>query len=274
MDTEDHSTSANPPLLRPVAPRLDWDDLVFDDNVSTQLREIEARWRDRDAVLNHWGMRRRLKSDGLLALFTGEPGTGKTEAASVIAAQLGLTLCQVSTAALLSKYIGETEKNIEQVLSIAEAKANIALVFDEAEALFAKRVDARGSVEIAHSSQISLLLSRLERFSGLVFLTTNHTALIDTAFKRRFHVFVEFRMPGPELRAQIFRLALAEAPVADDLDDRLFDDGEYSGGSIQNVVLNAAFLARRRGGSMITNDDLQEALSREAHKMGRLVQSR
>jgi SpoVK/Ycf46/Vps4 family AAA+-type ATPase len=260
--------------LRHVAPRLGWDDLIFEEAVEAQLHEIQARWRNRVAVLDHWGMRRRLKSDGLLVLFTGEPGTGKTEAASVIASEIGLTLYQVSTAALLSKYIGETEKNIERVLSLAEKQPNIALVFDEGEALFARRMDARGAGELAHNSQISLLLSRLERFSGLVFLTTNHAALVDVAFKRRFHVFVEFPMPGPEQRAQILRLALADAEVACDIDYNLFDDGAYSGGSIQNVALNAAFLACGRGASMISNDDLHEALEREAHKMGRLVQSR
>lgn len=260
------------PLSKKIEPRLGWDDLVFARDVHGQLEEIVGRWRNRSAVLDEWGFRKRLKSEGLIALFAGEPGTGKTEAASVITQSIDLTLYQVHTPGLLSKYIGETEKNIDAIMSVADERADkIALVFDEAEALFSKRVEAKGSGEIAHNSQIGLLLSRLERFNGLAILTTNNAAMIDPAFKRRFHVYVEFEMPNEEERSQILRLALARAPVAADFDYQVFRRDELSGGSIQNVALAAAFLARLRACPVITNDLIREALAREGHKMGKLI---
>jgi SpoVK/Ycf46/Vps4 family AAA+-type ATPase len=260
------------PLSKKIEPRLGWDDLIFADDVRAQLAEIVGRWRNRSAVLDDWGFRKRLKSEGLIALFAGEPGTGKTEAASAIAQSIDVTLYQVHTPGLLSKYIGETEKNIDAIMSIADERADrIALVFDEAEALFSKRVEAKGSGEIAHNSQIGLLLSRLERFNGLAILTTNNAAMIDPAFKRRFHVFVEFEIPTAEERAQILRLALASAPIAADFDHDVFRRDELSGGSIQNVALAAAFLARLRESPVITNELIREALAREGHKMGKLI---
>lgn len=273
---EQNGTAGEPekrlPLSKKIEPRLGWDDLIFSDDVRNQLSEIVGRWRNRSAVLDGWGYRKRLKSEGLIALFAGEPGTGKTEAASAIAQSIDVTLYQVHTPGLLSKYIGETEKNIDAIMSIADERADrIALVFDEAEALFSKRVEAKGSGEIAHNSQIGLLLSRLERFNGLAILTTNNAAMIDPAFKRRFHVFVEFEIPTAEERAEILKLALAHAPLAADFDFDIFRRDELPGGSIQNVALAAAFLARLRESSVITNDLIREALAREGHKMGKLI---
>jgi SpoVK/Ycf46/Vps4 family AAA+-type ATPase len=278
MDQADHETSTGAaserkvPLSKRIPPRLSWDDLVFADEIKNHLYEIVERWRNRHAVLDEWGFRRRLKSEGLIALFAGEPGTGKTEAASIIAQSLDLALYQVHTPGLLSKYVGETEKNIDAVMSIADAMTSkIAIVFDEAEALFAKRVEAKGSGEIAHNSQIGLLLSRLEQFNGLAFLTTNNPAMIDPAFKRRFHIFIEFELPTAEERAQILRLALADAPLADDIDFDVLHRDELSGGHIQNVAVAAAFLARLKKSAVVTNDLLREALTREGHKMGKLI---
>lgn len=260
------------PLARKIEPRLGWEDLIFSDEVGQRLTEIVERWTARRTVLDEWGFRKRLKSEGLIALFAGEPGTGKTEAASVIAQSLNLDLFQVHTPGLLSKYIGETEKNIDAVMSVAEKKVDeIALVFDEAEALFSKRVDAKGSGEIAHNSQIGLLLSRLERFNGLAFLTTNNAAMIDPAFKRRFHVYLEFEIPDSERRAQILKLALANAPVAADFDYGILRRDELSGGNIQNVALAAAFLAQFKDSPVITNELIREALAREGQKMGKLI---
>lgn len=245
---------------------------MFSNELGGQLVEIVLRWRNRSAVLDEWGFRRRLKSEGLIALFAGEPGTGKTEAASAIAQSLSLDLYQVHTPGLLSKYIGETEKNIDEIMSFAEERTEgIALVFDEAEALFSKRVEAKGSGEIAHNSQIGLLLSRLERFDGVAMLTTNNPAMIDPAFKRRFHVYVEFDKPDAEQRTQILRLALARAPLADDFDFNILRNDDLSGGHIQNVALTAAFMARSDESPVITNELLRRALSHESHKIGKLV---
>jgi SpoVK/Ycf46/Vps4 family AAA+-type ATPase len=239
-----------------------------------QLQALEERWRARRDVLDGWGFGRRLKSEGVMVLLTGEPGTGKTEAASVLSSALGLQLYQVSTPALISKYVGETEKNIDAVLQAVEGRSErAALMFDEGESLFAKRVEVKGSGELAHNSQVGLLLSRLERLSGLVFLTTNNAAQIDPAFKRRFHVFIEFTIPPPALRAKILKLALADAPLADDLNLEVLRDQAFAPGNIQNIALNAAFIAKRNRSEVITNEHLYEAIDQEAHKMGRLHRS-
>jgi SpoVK/Ycf46/Vps4 family AAA+-type ATPase len=263
------------PLLHEIPPRLGWEDLFFAPEVRDALLGLIERWRHCPHILGQWGLGRRHKSRGLVALFSGEPGTGKTEAASLVAATLGLKLLQVSTAALLSKYIGETEKNLEQILSVAAQRSEeAALIFDEGETLFARRMETRGSGELAHNSQVGLLLGRLERFDGLVMLTTNQPGRIDPAFLRRFHVHVEFPLPGPEERRKILRLCLAEAPLAADIDWSLLDQHELSGGAIQNIATNAAYQAYARGLGHVDRAALKRALADELHKLGRLVAGR
>ncbi len=268
--TDEEAT--RPPLSKEILPRLSWDDLLFSTEVRQRLEHIVNRWRGRAFVLREWGFGRRLKSQGIVALFAGLPGTGKTESASVVAYTLGLRLYQINSPGLLSRYIGETEKNIDAILSVAEQRSDIALVFDEGEALFAKRVEAKGSGELAHNSQIGLLLSRIERFNGLAIVTTNNPAMIDPAFKRRFHVFIEFPMPTPEERAKILKLCLANAPLSDDMDlNCLSKIDELSGGSIQNIAINAAFLAHDKGLTAIDRRTFWAAVRDEMHKIGKLV---
>lgn len=260
------------PLAREIPARLGWEDLLFPPEVRRKLEGLVARWRQGPAVLDDWGLGRRLKSRGLVALFAGEPGTGKTEAAAVVARVLGLRLFQVNAPALLSKYVGETEKNLDSVLASAgEASEAAALVFDEGESLFGRRLEAKGSGEVAHNSQVGLLLSRIERFDGLAIVTTNNPARIDPAFQRRFQVVIEFEMPGPEERQAILRLCLAAAPLAADVDLALVTQEAMSGGTIQNVALAAAHGARARGRGAIDQAALCEALMEELEKLGRVI---
>lgn len=260
------------PLLHEIPPRLGWEDLFFPPPVRDRLQALVLRWRHRSRVLGPWGQARRRKGRGLVALFSGESGTGKTEAASLVASSLGLKLFQVSTPALLSKYIGETEKNIEHVLGLVAARSEeVALVFDEGETLFARRMDAKGSGELAHNSQVGLLLGRLERFDGLVLLTSNQPGQIDRAFLRRFQVHIAFTLPGPEERQKILQLCLAEAPLSRDVDWHLLDRYPLAGGAIQNIATNACYLACARGQDVVDRAALKEALAEELDKLGLLV---
>lgn len=258
------------PLAHPVAPwRLGWEGLIYDAETSARLRSVAIRWRNRDHVRVIWGFDRRMSSNGLLCLFTGDPGTGKTAAASAIATELQIPLYRVNVAGLISKYIGETEKNLARILDRAEAQHS-ALVFDEADAVFSKRTsDVRGSGDLAHNQQIAYLLDRLERWNGLAFLTTNLGSAIDAAFKRRFHVVITFAMPTPELRERIWTLALAQAPVDRDVDLKKLAQAELSGGSIQKVAINAAFAALEDS-APIGMRHLKEALELEMSTMGKL----
>lgn len=246
-----------------------WDALVLHPKLEQRLRGIVGRWRTRSTVLREWGFSSRLKSDGLVCYFAGESGTGKTVAASVIAGELGIPLYRVNVAGVVSKWIGETEKNLAAILDGAE-RANVALVFDEADAIFAQRSDPKGSGELSHNQQIAYLLDRIERFNGLLFLTTNLDHAMDAAFRRRFSVQIRFELPNEEQRRRIWRLSLARAPRADSIDFALLAKRELSGGSIQKIAYNAASQAATEGAA-VTQQHLVEALNQELEALGRLL---
>ncbi|MCU1498227.1 MAG: ATPase, partial [Acidimicrobiales bacterium] len=194
---------------------------------------------------------------------------GKTLAAEIISGELGLDLYKVDIAGLVSKFIGETEKNLSQVFDAAEA-ANVVLFFDEADGIIGKRSEVADSHDRYANLEVSYLLQRMERFDGVVVLATNFPKNIDAAFNRRIHVSVEFPMPEAAERERIWHQSIpSTAPIADiDLADlgRRF---ELSGGSIRNAALTAAFLAAEHG-SVITNETLRTAVQREFQKQGRL----
>ena len=253
-----------------IRPTRTWEDLVLDPDRSDQVREVARRCRHRDTVFDQWGFDRE-PSAGVVALFAGPSGTGKTLAAEVIAADVGVDLYKVDLANLVSKYIGETEKNLARVFDTAEA-ANVALFFDEADALMGKRSAVSDAHDRYANIEVAYLLQRLERYDGLAVLATNLANNIDPAFVRRFHVVVEFPIPGPAERRRIWERCLPPlAPLGRDIDlDRLAQDVEVSGGTIRNAALGAAFLAAD-GGHPITMDTLVKALQREMYKIGRLV---
>ena len=230
-------------LARRIRPTRSWDDIVVSPDRVQLLRELVARYRHADEVYERWGFSA-APSRGQVALFSGPSGTGKTLAAEIIAGELGLDLFKLDLSAVVSKYIGETEKNLDQIFDAARA-GNVVLFFDEADSLFGKRSEVKDARDRYANIEVSYLLQRLEAYDGLVTLATNFERNIDDAFLRRIHVRVEFSAPDEAERKAIWEHNLpAQAPVASDVDvaflARQFD---LTGGSIRNAALQAAFLA-------------------------------
>ena len=255
-------------LTRRIRPRRQWDDLVLPDEIETQLREVVARFRHRDVVHGDWGFPA-IPSAGLVALFYGPSGTGKTTAAEIIAGELALDVFKIDLSSVVSKYIGETEKNLEAIFDAA-AVGDLVLLFDEADALFGKRSEVTDARDRYANMEVAYLLQRLEAYDGLVILTTNLSQNIDPAFLRRIHAAVEFPMPSKDDRVRIWNLSLASAPLEDVDIDALAERFELPGGAIRNAALTAAFVAASDG-QAITTRALVHGVRREMQKMGRLV---
>jgi SpoVK/Ycf46/Vps4 family AAA+-type ATPase len=253
-----------------VHPRAGWDDLVLRPEQVARLREVEARARHADLVLIQWGMGSGSRRRGIIALFAGPPGTGKTMAAEVLGDALGLDLYVINLATVIDKYIGETEKNLERVFEAA-AGVNGILFFDEADALFGKRSEVKDARDRYANVETAYLLQRLERFEGTAILATNLMANIDDAFSRRIDVFVDFPLPEASERGRIWRSALAGTlPTGDDVDVAFLANAfELGGGNIVNVVVTAAFMAAERSGR-VGMEELIRATGREYRKLGRL----
>ncbi|WP_327281449.1 ATP-binding protein [Streptomyces sp. NBC_01205] len=256
---------------RRIRPAVDWGDLVLPDGPLGQLRELALRARHRNRVLGDW----RLSAGGgrgrgVLGLFAGESGTGKTLSAEVVAADLGLDLYVVQLSSVVDKYVGETEKNLERIFTEAD-RTDAVLLFDEADAVFGKRSEVKGAHDRYANMESSYLLQRLESFDGIALLTTNLRGNIDAAFTRRLDLVVDFPFPDAGQRLALWRHGLAHVPSADGIDAAaLARDFELAGGSIRSAVVTAAYLAAGRGGE-VTADDLLEGARREYRKAGRLV---
>ena len=260
-------------LGRLVDWRQTWDDLVLPDDIQDELRELISRVRNRRRVLDDWGFARKVgKGTGLSALFSGPPGTGKTMVAGLIAAELGLDLYQIDTSRLVSKWVGETEKNLARVFDAAAA-GHAVLLFDEADSLFAKRTDVKSSNDRYANLEVNYLLQRMESFEGISILTTNLETSVDEAFRRRLAFRITFPLPEVEERERLWRTMLtASASVAPGLDFKsLALRYEMSGGYIRNAVLRAAYLAAADGGT-ITQRHLQRAAVLEYTAMGKIIQ--
>jgi hypothetical protein len=251
-----------------VRPQRAWADLMLAPDQAAQLRELAARCRQRSTVYQQWGFPS-LPSRGVVALFAGPSGTGKTLAAEVIAGDLGLDLYKVELSSVVSKYIGETEKNLERIFGAAAA-GDLVLFFDEADALFGKRSEVSDAHDRYANVEVAYLLQRLESYEGLVVLATNLQRNIDQAFLRRISVAVDFDLPDePQRRAIWARAFPAGAPVAELDLDFLARQFRVTGGVIHNAALGAAFLAAEEGGP-ITMERVALALKREFQKLGRL----
>ncbi len=262
-------------LARRIEPRVDWSDLVLHPPVLAQLHELAARARNRDLVLTQWRMRRGGgRGRGITALFAGDSGTGKTMAAEVIAAELGLDLYTVDLASIVSKYIGETEKNLERIFREA-GEVNGVLLFDEADAVFGKRSEVRDAHDRYANIESAYLLQRMESFDGLAVLTTNLRANVDEAFTRRLDMIVDFPTPDEGLRRALWEQCTAPPlPRADDLDlDFCARSFELSGGNIRSVAVTAAYLAAAAGGPVGMREVIA-GVSQEYRKLGRLVLER
>jgi hypothetical protein len=258
------------PLAAHTRARRGWTDIVLPPAQMTQLRHLAARYRHRDVVHGEWGVAA-VPSAGLVAMFTGPSGTGKTLAAEVVAHDLGLDLYRVDLSAVVSKYVGETEQHLARLFDAA-ASAGLVLFFDEADALFGKRSEVTDAHDRYANIETSYLLQRLEVYDGLVVLATNLANNLDQAFLRRIHVAVEFPVPEEPERLAIWELALPPGvPRGADLDlGFLARQFRLTGGAIRNSGLTAAFLAVEAG-TPVTMAAAIVAVRMELEKAGRLV---
>jgi AAA+ superfamily predicted ATPase len=232
-------------LAQRIQPAFGWDDIVVADDVMGQLREIAAQVELRPLVYGRWGFGERLsRGRGITALFAGPSGTGKTMAAEVLANALRLDLYRVDLASVVSKYIGETEKNLRRIFDAAE-DGGVILFFDEADALFGKRSDVKDSHDRYANIEISYLLQRMEAYQGLAVLATNMKAILDQAFFRRIRFVVNFPFPDATQRAEIWRRMFPATAPTYGLELARLSRLNVAGGSIRNIALNAAFLAAK-----------------------------
>jgi SpoVK/Ycf46/Vps4 family AAA+-type ATPase len=207
------------------------------------LREIAAHVRQRATVYQNWGFAaKNTRGLGISALFAGASGTGKTLAAEVLAQELHLDLYRIDLSSVVSKYIGETEKNLRRVFDAAE-EGGVILLFDEADALFGKRSEVKDSHDRYANIEVSYLLQRMESYPGLAIMTTNLKSSIDTAFQRRIRFVVQFPFPDATQRAEIWRRVYPASTPTDSLDAKKLGQLSVAGGNIRNIALNAAFLA-------------------------------
>lgn len=259
-----------------IEPSYEWKDIVLPAEQMKQLHGLAARVKFRSVVHNRWDFGRKMsRGRGLAAIFSGPPGTGKTCTAEVLARELSLRLFQIDLAAVVSKYIGETEQHLSTIFREAELSQSL-LFFDEADALFGKRVEVNDARDHYANMQTNYLLQRIEQYQGLVILATNFLENIDEAFLRRLHCMVRFPFPDERAREQIWRLQFpAKAPRADNIDFAfLASRFNLAGANIRNVVLEAAFLAAQETNDnrVISMDHIIEALRNEYHnKLGKLI---
>jgi SpoVK/Ycf46/Vps4 family AAA+-type ATPase len=252
---------------------LGWDDLVVSDHVGALIIELLASIRYQAQVMEKWGFGKKLASGrAVSALFSGPPGTGKTMVATLIAKELGLELFRVDLSRVVSKWVGETEKNLGRAFDEAK-NSQAVLLFDEADALFAKRTDVKSSNDRYANLEVNYLLQRLEAFEGVVLLTTNNQTSIDDAFRRRLRFRIEFPAPDAGEREMLWQAMLPpEVPVAHDIDfTELAQRYEMTGGFIKNAVVRAAYLAAGEQVPGLTKALLLRAAQLEWEAMGHLT---
>jgi hypothetical protein len=253
--------------------RYEWEDLVLGGEVLDELEDIVTWVRNEKLLMEEWGLGRHLKP-GYRALFHGPPGTGKTVTAAVIGKRLGVPVYRVDLSRVVSKYIGETEKNLAALFDHA-ADGDMILFFDEADALFGKRGETRTANDRHANQQIAYLLQRIEDCPGVVILASNLKANIDQAFARRFQAMILFPMPDAEARRNLWSLCFGKDngfALSEEVDlERLARDHEVSGGSIVNVLRHAGIRAVKSGNGKVGLRDLTDGLRREVRKEGRIT---
>ena len=257
-------------LAQRLVPNSTWNDIVLPDDQIHLLRQITDQVRQRGIVYEEWGFRQKLNRGlGIMALFAGESGTGKTMSAEVIANDLNLNLYRIDLSGVVSKYIGETEKNLRRLFDAAEDGGAI-LFFDEADALFGKRSQVKDSHDRYANIEINYLLQRMESYQGLAILSTNRRSNLDDAFVRRLRFIVNFPVPDTSDRQRIWQKIFPEMTPTRDLDYHRLAQFKLTGGSINNIALNAAFLAARDR-SPIMMSHILGATRAEFLKMDRLI---
>lgn len=254
-----------------ISTQLDWDDLVLQDDTLEEVMEIKDWIQYGGHLLNDWGMSKKIKP-GFRSLFYGPPGTGKTLTASLLGKSSALDVYRIDLSMVVSKYIGETEKNLGNIFDQAENK-NWILFFDEADALFGKRTQTSSSNDRHANQEVSYLLQRVEDFPGVVILATNLKANLDEAFTRRFQSMIYFPMPGPEHRIKLWKQAFSEQTVLDagvNLEE-VAQKYEMAGGAIINVTRYASLMALKRSSNVILMKDIITGIRKEFGKEGKTV---
>ena len=252
-------------LAQRIQATAGWDDLVLPEAQKATLRQIGAHVRHRLQVYQDWGFADKgARGLGLSVLFAGESGTGKTMAAEVLARELQLDLYRIDLSAVVSKYIGETEKNLRRVFDAAEDSGAM-LLFDEADALFGKRSEVKDSHDRYANIEVSYLLQRMESYRGLAILTTNQKTALDVAFQRRLRFVVQFPFPDQAQREAIWRSAFPARTPVNAIDTGKLARLNVTGGSIRNIALNAAFRAADQG-KAVSMSHLLHAAQHEASK--------
>ena len=256
-----------------ISPRYAWEQLILPPDPLQQLHEVSDRMQHAVTVYESWGFEGgSANARGLVVLFAGPSGTGKTMAAEVIAHELGLEIFKIDLSSVVSKYIGETEKNLAKIFDEA-AQSNAILFFDEADALFGKRTEVSDSHDRYANIEVGYLLQRLETYDGIGVLATNLRQNIDEAFTRRMDFLVDFPFPEEVYRERIWQVSYpANAPLGTDVDFRtLAARFRLSGGNIRNAVLASAFLAAADNSPTINMRHVMQGVRREYQKMGKLI---
>ncbi|MGB9939400.1 AAA family ATPase [Methanosarcina sp.] len=251
-------------------PHYTWEDIVLPKDTLEHLKEVSGFIKYKGKVHSDWGFEKKLSlGKGLNVLFSGPPGTGKTMSAEILANEVKLDLYKIDLSSLVSKYIGETEKNLKKIFDEAET-SNSVLFFDEADALFGKRSEVKDSHDRYANIETAYLLQKMEEHEGTVILASNFRKNMDDAFLRRLHFTVEFPLPDDKSRENIWRKAFPkETPISKNLDFAFLSKFKLTGGNIKNIVLAASFLAAEDSGAVVM-EHIIKATKREYEKIGKL----
>lgn len=264
--------SASFPAKR-ITTKMEWEDIVLNDYIMEQVKEIETWINHGDTLLHDWGLGKKIKP-GYRALFYGAPGTGKTLTATLLGKATQRDVYKVDLSMIVSKYIGETEKNLSKVFDVAQYKDWI-LFFDEADALFGRRTEANSSNDRHANQQTAYLLQRIEDFPGVVILASNLKGNMDDAFTRRFQSMIRFAIPTPEERYLLWRNAFSGKCSLDESIDiwNIAEKYELTGGSIINVLRYCALSAIKRGNHVISMKELLAGIKREFKKENKTIRN-
>ncbi|WP_247729527.1 ATP-binding protein [Halovivax limisalsi] len=255
------SSDALDDLAQHIEPRHTWDDIELDEDTERQLRRLQSHITNRGTIYDDWGFREREGTAGVVALFKGLPGTGKTMAAEVLASAVGMDIYKIDLSSVVSKYIGETEENLEQIFEAAE-QSNTILLFDEADSIFGDRAEVSDATDRYANVEVNYLLQRIETYDGIVVLTTNYATNMDTAFARRITHSIRFDRPDQDARAEIWANAFPEDTPIEDLDTEWLAGFEYSGGEISKLAKHIAVRATEQNAETITQPLVVRALER------------
>lgn len=253
-----------------ITTKLNWDDLVVEDHLLDEIKEIMHWIEHKKRILDEWGLSKVLKA-GYRSLFYGPPGTGKTMTANLLGKSTGLDVYRVDLSKIVSKYIGETEKNLANIFDQAENK-NWILFFDEADSIFGKRTNTQDAKDRYANQEIAYLLQRIEEFPGVLILATNLKSNMDEAFARRFQSMIYFPIPSPKLRMKLWEKAFEGFEFGPEIDLwQISKSYEITGGSVINVLRHCALSAVHRDEKKIYKEDVIEGIKKEFRKEGKTV---